>query len=60
MYLNVYPVLGSVAKMHNAHVVGNLPSDPAQQKCPDYRTFVYSGFVTPGKHSVFIYLPEAD
>lgn len=60
MYLNVYPVLTSVAKMHNAHVVGTLPSDPSQQKCPDYQTFVYSGFVTPGKHSIFLYDPAID
>lgn len=30
MFLNVYPVLNSISKMHNAHVVGTLPTDPAQ------------------------------
>ena len=56
----VYPVLNAVAELQGAHVVGPLPTDPAlYPSATDPDTFLYAGFVQPGKHSVFIYDPES-
>lgn len=60
MYLNVYPVLNTIADLQKAHVVGTIPTDPSTQKSPDLTTFCYAGFVSPGKHSIYLYDIETD
>ena len=57
---SVNPFLHAMTGAHNAHIVGSLPADERQKdsiKLVEH-LYVYSTYVRPGKHSVFIYNPE--
>lgn len=58
IYDRVYPIIDNVCALHSAHVVGRVPLNSKLQKSPDRTTFVYSCLCPPGKHSVFVFLPE--
>jgi len=52
----VQPLIESVIAAHSAHVVGALPETFKSTN----RMFIYAAYVMPGKHSIFVYDPQAD
>mmetsp|Transcript_21437 Transcript_21437/g.33119 ORF Transcript_21437/g.33119 Transcript_21437/m.33119 type:complete len:244 (+) Transcript_21437:3704-4435(+) len=62
--MNSLGAFRALASLYNAHVIGSAPDEYArspliQGQEPSF-TYVYSGFVPPGKHSIFIYNPRTN
>lgn len=51
----VQPLIESVIAAHSAHVVGAVPE--TFKSFSGDRLFIYAAYVTPGKHSIFVYNP---